>query len=104
MDPSDTALLRRWVDRRDADAFNELANRYAGMVYATCMRVLGNQADAEEVTQDCFLRLAEGDAPVRRSFGGWLHRLATHRCLNRIRSEKRRSLREKRFAEQAVPP
>ncbi|MBI5094465.1 MAG: sigma-70 family RNA polymerase sigma factor [Candidatus Hydrogenedentes bacterium] len=94
MSPVDAALLKRWTDHRDAEAFNDLVTRYAGMVFATCKRVLGNPSDAEEVTQDCFLQLASGRARIRTSLGGWLHSAATSLALNRIRQDIRRHKRE----------
>ncbi|MEK7794858.1 MAG: sigma factor, partial [Candidatus Hydrogenedentota bacterium] len=59
MGSSDALLLERWVLERDAGAFREIVLRHGGMVYGTCRRILGNPADAEEIAQDCFLRLAE---------------------------------------------
>ena len=46
--------------RFPAAAFAELVRRYADMVYATARRVTGSGAIAEDVAQDCFLRLAQG--------------------------------------------
>jgi hypothetical protein len=57
---TDWALLRRWTDRRDAQAFKEIVSRYASMVYMTCTRILRNSSDAEDVTQECFEVLAQG--------------------------------------------
>jgi len=101
MSPADLVLLQRWTERRDAEAFAEIVAQHAAMVYATCKRVLGNAADAEEVAQDCFLRLARADSPVQTSLAGWLHTLATHRSLDRIRSDARRRAREERYVTEA---
>ncbi len=100
MASADIALLKKWTEGRDAHAFNEIVSRYADMVYATCARILGNRADAEDVAQECFLRLVRGDVSIRSSLGGWLHTLATHRSIDRLRSEKRRAERELQFAEE----
>lgn len=94
MTTTDQELLERWVTRHDAEAFKDLTARYAGMVYATCRRILGNDTDAEDVTQECFMTLArEGQTPASY-LGPWLHRVATNRSLNWIRSETRRKKRE----------
>lgn len=77
MSPNDTALLRRWCECRDAEAFNELVERYAGLVFATAHRILGSGEDAREVTQDCFLRLTGERPGLQNELGAWLHRLAT---------------------------
>ena len=101
METHDLALLERWRRDRDAEAFRELVSRHAGMVYATCRRILGNATDAEDITQDCFVQLAQRPARPKLSVGGWLHALATHRALDKIRAESRRRAREKSFG---APP
>lgn len=98
MSSADIALLQKWIKGRDAHAFNEIVSRYADMVYSTCTRILGNPADAEEITQDCFLKLARGDVEIRSSLGGWLHTVATRGSLDRIRSDNRRKEKERQFA------
>ncbi len=102
MNSSDRALIEKWTTRRDADAFAEIVSRYSRMVYATCLRILRNGSEAEEVAQECFLKLATGSTVIRSSLGGWLHKLATDRSLNRATSDKRRQVRERKFAENAA--
>ena len=94
----DKTLVARWATRRDAEAFHEIVNRHIDMVYGTCLRVLGNTAEAEDMTQECFLRLAERPPAIRSSLGGWLHRLATHRSFNMTKASARRRVREQRYA------
>jgi RNA polymerase sigma factor (sigma-70 family) len=98
MTGSDAALLERWWAARDADAFAEIVARHSGMVYATCRRILGNPADAEDVAQECFLELLGLRKAVRSYLGGWLHQVAAHRSLDRLKAEHRRRRREERFA------
>lgn len=93
---ADAALLERWSTRRDVKAFTELVSRHSAMVYTTCKRVLQNEADAEDVSQECFIELAQTDQKRIISLSGWLHRLATSRSLDRMKTEKRRKAREKR--------
>src|SRR5215213_5301748 len=75
----DAALLQRYAVAADAGAFAELVRRYAGMVYATARRVTGDPSTAEDVSQDCFLRLA---------------RTSLNRSLELMRSERARRRRE----------
>jgi DNA-directed RNA polymerase specialized sigma24 family protein len=70
MNSSDRTLIEKWTTRRDADAFAEIVSRYSGMVYATCLRILRNGSEAEEVAQECFLKLATGGTVIRSSLGG----------------------------------
>ncbi len=93
MDRRDAVLLERWAQSGDAEAFRELVKRYAGMVYATAHRILGNPAAAEDIAQDAFLSLAKGSR-VDRSLGPWLHRVATNKSLDALKADARRKQRE----------
>ncbi len=94
----DIALWERWRSARDADALAEIVSRYSGMVFSTCRRVLGNAADAEDVTQECFLELTRATAVIRSSMGAWLHALAFHRSIDFLKTNTRRRRREHEFA------
>ena len=102
MSPIDAILLSRWLERRDAEAFKQLTSRYAGMVYATCLRVLGNPSDSEDVTQECFEELAGAARRPKGYLGPWLHKVAMNRALDRLKGEKRRKSREARFVAEQV--
>src|SRR5207302_245228 len=96
----DAMLLRLYASQGDAAAFAELVRRYADMVYGTARRVTGSAAAAEDVAQDCFLRLAQCSAAISGSLAAWLHRTSLNRSLEIIRSERARKARE---AAAAVP-
>ncbi len=97
---SDLDLLQGYDRRRDLEAFNQLVLRHAAMVYAAAFRVTRNAADADDVTQECFLELTRQAARVRTSVAGWLHLTATHRA----RDLQRRSSVRARAARDAGPP
>ena len=98
MSPSDEAAMNRWTGHRDAEAFRALVQRYAGTVYATCRRILGDSTAAEDITQECFETLARSGSTAQiRALGPWLHGVATKRCLVHIRSEGRRRQREANY-------
>jgi RNA polymerase sigma-70 factor (ECF subfamily) len=59
----EATLVRRCL-RGDAEATGTLVHRFQPDVYGLCVRLLGNRHDAEDVTQEVFLR-------VFRSLGGW---------------------------------
>jgi RNA polymerase sigma-70 factor (ECF subfamily) len=90
----DSSLLRAYATTADAGAFTLLVQRYADMVYATARRVTGDTAAAEDVSQDCFLKLAQSSATISDSLGGWLHRTSLNRSLELLRSDRSRRLRE----------
>jgi RNA polymerase sigma factor (sigma-70 family) len=90
----DAALLQRYAGASDAAAFAELVRRYAGMVYATARRVTGDPSAAEDVSQDCFLRLARASHGIEGSLPAWLHRTSLNRSLELVRSDRARRRRE----------
>jgi RNA polymerase sigma-70 factor (ECF subfamily) len=90
----DEALMIQWNRRGDSEAFRMLTQRYGRMVYATALRVLGNPADAEDVAQDCFEKLARTSNTPGGYLGPWLHRMAVNRALDRVRSDGARKRRE----------
>ena len=99
MSPQEATLISRWNETRDNDDLAEIVRLYSGTVYGACLRILRNTSDAEEVTQDCFLKLAESPIKIRTSLGGLLHTMATRKSINRLRGDKRRYARETEFAE-----
>jgi RNA polymerase sigma factor (sigma-70 family) len=94
MTTDDAALLARYAESRDAGAFAEMVRRHAGIVHGTCLRILGNAHDAEDVAQECFMDLAMKAGTVKVSLPGWLHAAATSRSIDKIRSSARRRQRE----------
>lgn len=52
MTDTDRILLERWYTQSDAETFKVIAQRHAGMVFATCCRVLRNATDAENAVAD----------------------------------------------------
>ncbi|MET0261355.1 MAG: sigma-70 family RNA polymerase sigma factor [Rariglobus sp.] len=84
----EVALDRLLVDRiKDGDeaAFNEMVGRYWDRIYGMVHQLLRNQQDAEEVTQDAFIRAHRGLANFRgdSAFSTWLYQIATNLARNR---------------------
>ncbi|MCC6489520.1 MAG: sigma-70 family RNA polymerase sigma factor [Candidatus Hydrogenedentes bacterium] len=94
---NDWTLLERWTHERDAEAFAEVARRYASVVYGACRRVLGDAAEAEDAAQECFLTLAQTRKPPRTNLGAWLHRVAANKARDRVKAASRRRDRERRY-------
>ncbi|MCY3020655.1 MAG: sigma-70 family RNA polymerase sigma factor [Planctomycetota bacterium] len=76
--PADSELLARYVQGGDADAFREIVQRHADMVYATCLRVLGDGHAAEDAGQAVFLLLTQKAKSLAHGtvLSGWLYRSA----------------------------
>lgn len=85
----DSALVLQAKDG-DLDAFETLINRYERRVYSLALRMLRQEQDAEDVTQQTFLSALENLNGFRgeASFVTWLLRIATHAALKVIRKGK----------------
>lgn len=84
----EVALDRLLVDRfrkGDASAFDEMVSRHWDRIYAMVHQLLRNPQDAEEVTQDAFIRAHRGLANFRgdSAFSTWLYQIATNLARNR---------------------
>jgi RNA polymerase sigma-70 factor (ECF subfamily) len=88
-EPSDGELVQR-AKAGDLDAFDALTTRHERRVYSLAMRMLRQEQDAEDVTQQTFLSVVEHLDRFRgeSSFTTWLLRIATHAALRIIRKRK----------------
>lgn len=93
----DGYLLDRWNSHGDSQSFMEIVARYQGMVYGVCLRILRDHGKAEDLVQECFLKLTRARSRTIDMLGPWLHRVAINESLNRLRSDSRRAIREKRY-------
>ena len=75
-------------------AFEVLINRHQRSVLNFIFRFLGNRADAEDLTQEVFLRVwkAAGTYKPDAKFTTWLYRIATNLCINRQHAIRIRKL------------
>jgi RNA polymerase sigma-70 factor (ECF subfamily) len=80
----DAGLVQRFNDGDEA-AFVEIMQRYRGKIYGLTLSMLRNSADAEEITQDTFIRAHRGLARFRgdSSLSTWLYRIALNLSRNR---------------------
>jgi len=86
--------LQRYADVRDPQAFRVLVETYQSLVYGVCRRRLSCVQDAEDATQETFLKLAKAAGEIRTSLAAWLHACATHTAIDVARRESRRKKRE----------
>ncbi len=88
----------------DRDAFGRLVRRYQRRVYAAALHILGNHSDADDVSQESFVRAYRGLATFdgRADFFTWLYRITVNTALNALRSDKRgTTLQARGYAESA---
>ena len=91
--PSDRDLIQ-CARRGDAEAFGELITRHQTSVFNVCYRMLHERVEAEDMTQETFLRVHDrlDMFDAERPFGPWIRRVAVNVCLNHL--EARRSVAE----------
>jgi RNA polymerase sigma-70 factor (ECF subfamily) len=96
---SDGALVAR-ARQRDMDAFEALCERYRGPVHRFVCRMTANREDAEEITQECFVRAFENLERFREEcrLSTWLMRIAVNLCTDRARMKARRTALERQEA------
>ena len=88
-DPTDGELVQR-AKAGELDAFETLTSRYEQRVYGLAMRMLRQEQDAEDATQQTFLSVLENLKGFRgeSSFSTWVLRIASHAALKIIRKRK----------------
>ncbi len=91
MNETDQAAIGR-VLAGDSDAFATLVERYSRPLHRLAYRVTGNEADAEDVVQESFVRAFRGlpQYDGRASFQAWLYRIASNYALDFLAARKRR--------------
>lgn len=89
MDETDVALMRL-VKKGDEKAFELLLSRHQHTVYNLAMRFLNDQAEAEDITQETFVRVygAAGTYSPDAKFTTWLYTIVKNLCFNILRRRK----------------
>jgi len=85
---SNAELVTR-AQRGEETAFEALFNLHKRRVYCLCLRMIGNTAEAEELTQEAFLQVFRKIHTFRgdSAFSTWLHRLSVNTVLMRLRKK-----------------
>lgn len=83
-DDVEAKLIERLI-ARDERAFNELVTAYGRRVSALVMRMLGNRAEAEDLTQEVFVQVFKAIGTFRgeSKLSTWIYRIAVNLCKNR---------------------
>jgi RNA polymerase sigma-70 factor (ECF subfamily) len=76
----------------DLEAWGEMVRRYKQAVFGIAMGILGNVADAEDATQDAFIRAYENlrRFDLSRRFSTWIFTIVSNICKNQLRRERLR--------------
>ncbi|MDQ2800704.1 MAG: sigma-70 family RNA polymerase sigma factor [Armatimonadota bacterium] len=89
---TDLSLVER-CRANDEAAFNEVVSRYKNKVYNYIYRMTGSSDDAEDLTQEVFIRMYTSIDSFRSqsSLNTWLFRIAGNLCIDRFRRSKNRT-------------
>jgi len=90
MEQNDEDLMMDYQTGREPEAIQTVFVRYKTRVFNFCLRILGNRADAEDVTGDVFLKLLyrKYSYDPEAKFSTWLYTVARNTCISRIRKRK----------------
>lgn len=94
VEPSDqlqgTAVFDATGDKATMPSWDELVRQHADRVYRLAYRLSGNQHDAEDLTQETFIRVFRSVQNYQPgTFEGWLHRITTNLFLDMVRRRAR---------------
>ncbi len=94
VEPSDelqgTAVFDATGDKATMPSWDELVRQHADRVYRLAYRLSGNQHDAEDLTQETFVRVFRSVQNYQPgTFEGWLHRITTNLFLDMVRRRSR---------------
>ena len=80
------------AERLSIDDFEQLYAEQRGRVFSTAFRMVGNQTDAEDLTQDVFVKVYKKIDKFRgaSSLSTWIYRITMNTCLDFLRKRKRR--------------
>jgi RNA polymerase sigma-70 factor, ECF subfamily len=86
--PPNAELVTR-AQKGEESAFEALFHKHKQHVYSLCLRMIGNAAEAEELTQEAFLQVFRKIHTFRgdSAFSTWLHRLSVNVVLMRLRKK-----------------
>jgi RNA polymerase sigma-70 factor (ECF subfamily) len=88
---TDDQILINQIIAGDTNAFTQLVDRYKDLVYTLALRMLKNREEAEEVSQDTFIKTYrslhkfKGDS----KFSTWIYKVAYNSCLDQIKKNKK---------------
>src|SRR6185436_15460744 len=85
-------------------AFGRLVRRHQKRVYAAALHILGNHSDADDATQETFVKAFRGlpQFDGRADFFTWLYRITVNTALNALRGGKRGAALSQRGGEEAA--
>lgn len=80
------------LKRGDEQAFKSVVDAYQDMVYNTCLSIVKNEEDAEDLSQEVFVQVFQsiGSFKGESKLSTWIYRIATTKSLDHERKKKRK--------------
>lgn len=94
---NEVILLHRFAKTGDAEAFSEVVQRHAGLVYGACLRILADRDRAADAVQETFFQLLRNAGNITGSVPAWLHRVATRKAIDVVRRDSSIRQRETEY-------
>jgi len=87
MDPMDESAIIEGMARGDQRAFRELVERFKKKVYFLALDMAGNPVDAEDISQEVFLKVHRSFSTFRKGakLGSWLYRITYNAAIDHLR-------------------
>ena len=91
MTTNDDQIIIDQIIEGDTNAFSIIVERYKNLVYTLAMRMLKNREEAEEVSQDTFIKIYKSLIKFKGNskFSTWVYKVTYNTCLDRIKKHKR---------------
>lgn len=91
MELFDDSILIEDTLKGDLHAFEKIVMKYKSLVFTLVFRIVNNNEDAEEVSQDVFIKAYKNleSFNFKSKFATWLYRIAYNEAINKLKSEKR---------------
>jgi RNA polymerase sigma-70 factor (ECF subfamily) len=73
----------------NSHAFKNIVHEYQQLVYSLAFKLLCNEQDAEDVTQDSFIKVWQNIHSFKQQykFSTWIYKITTHLCYDKLRSK-----------------
>lgn len=88
---SDNVKLIKKCQKGSHEAIDKLISEYSGLIYGICLRYCKNKFEADDLLQDCLIRIIENieDFKFKGSFDGWIRRLTVNTAINFLKKKNR---------------
>jgi RNA polymerase sigma-70 factor (ECF subfamily) len=89
--------INKYIDLCKAgntDAFRYIVSEYQQLIYTLAFRILCNEADAEDITQETFIKVWQNINRYKQQykFSTWIYKIATNTCYDKLRSERMKNV------------